>query len=162
MKLEMHGKWALLVNDDNTPVVNKNWYECYGLAKALSTQYGKKIEMIPVREAERLCSKDCRFKKLLTKYWIHNAEIMKACNNSEELRKKLKLKTKNVCQWSDEDGVSSVGSRWLSDGGCFYAYAYWPSRRADRGVAAFLVRSIKGGRKDAKLTGKYNSINVKI
>jgi sucrose-6-phosphate hydrolase SacC (GH32 family) len=156
MKLEMHGKWALLVNDDNTPVTNKTWHECYSLAKEWSVRSGKNLTMIPVREAEKLCSKDRKFKKLLTDYWIHNAEIMKSCKNNEELMKKLRLKTKSVYQWSNENGVSSVRSDWDSDDGCFRARAYLPSGRADYGVAAFRAFSTK------RLDPKERKINRKI
>jgi len=37
-----------------------------------------------------------------------------------------------------ENGEASVRSRWRSGEGCFRAYADWPSRRLDYGVAAFV------------------------
>jgi len=143
MKLQMHGSWALLVNDNDTPVTKKNWFECYGLAKEWSIRSGKNLTLIPVKTAEKLCQTDKKFKAMMVKYWIHNAEIMKSCKNHEELRKKLGLKTKYVYQWSNDDGISSVGSDWNSDGGCFDADAGRPSHGNDDGVVAFLV-SAKG------------------
>jgi len=134
MKLETHGKWCLLVNDDNSPVTNKNWFEQFGLAKAMSVKYGKKITLIPVKTAEKLCKTDKAFKQMMAEYWIHNAEIFKEGD-------KTVLKIDND-PWY-EDGLTSVGSDWNSDGGCFSAAAGRPSRRYGDGVVAFLV-SAKG------------------
>ncbi|MFH0817041.1 MAG: hypothetical protein V1909_00225 [Candidatus Micrarchaeota archaeon] len=139
MKLQMHKGWALLTDDEGRPITNKTWFECFGLAKAMSVRYGKKIEMIPVKVAEKLCQTDKAFKSMMVKYWIHNAEIMKVCKNNEELKKKLGLKTKSVYQWSNDEGLSSVWSDWYADEGCFTAYASRPSNRTDAGVCAFLV-----------------------
>jgi len=116
----------LLVNDDNTPVVNKNWFECFGLAKAMSVKYGKKITMIPVKTAEKLCKTDKAFKALLVKYWIYNAEIFKEGDKSV-----LKI---DKIPWY-ENGLTSVWSR---------AHAHAPSYWHDYGVVAFLVGKGKG------------------
>jgi len=143
MKIEQHGKWALLTDDQGKPIVNKTWWETYDLAMEMSVRTGRKLTLIPVKTAEKLCKTDKAFKKMMIKYWIWNAEIMKACKNTEELRKKLGLKTKYVYQLSDDNGLSSVWSGWYSVGGCFAAHAHRPSDRDDNGVVAFLVKKEK-------------------
>ena len=139
MKLEMHKGWTLLTDDQGKLITNKTWWETYTLAKEMSVRTGKNLTLIPVKTAERLCKTDNAFKEMMAKYWIWNAEIMKSCKNNKELKKKLGLKTTHVCQWSNDDGISSVWSHWYSDVGCFYADALRPSHRTGDGVLAFLV-----------------------
>ena len=138
MKLQMHGVWCLLTDDVGTPITNKTWHETDALAREMSERFNKRLTLIPVKTAEILCKTDEAFKEMMVKYWIWNAEIMKTCKNTEELKKKLGLKTTHVYQRND-DGISSVRSRWDSDEGCFYAGAYRPSHWYDHGVVAFLV-----------------------
>ena len=139
MKLQMHGEWCLLTDDVGNPITNKTWHETDALAREMSERFNKRLTLIPVKTAEILCKTDEAFKEMMIKYWIWNAETMKACKNTEELEKKLGLKTNSIYQWSNDDGISSVRSTWNSDEGCFYALAYRPSNRLDDGVVAFLV-----------------------
>ena len=139
MKLQMHGEWCLLTDDVGNPITNKTWHETDALAREMSERFNKRLTLIPVKTAEILCKTDEAFKAMMIKYWIWNAEIMKACKNGEELKRKLGLKTTHVDQWNDDTDISSVWSSWNSDEGCFDAVAYRPSRRNDYGVVAFLV-----------------------
>ena len=139
MKLKMYEGWCLVVDDKNELIKNLNFWETYALAKEMSVRTGKNLTLIPVKTAEHLCKTDKAFKEMMAKYWIWNAEIIKSCKNNEELRKKLGLKTTHVYQWNDDNGISSVGSDWYSDEGCFNAAADRPSHRDDFGVVAFLV-----------------------
>jgi hypothetical protein len=135
----MHGVWCLLTDDVGTPVRNKTWWETDALAREMSERFNKRLTLIPVKTAEILCKTDEAFKEMMVKYWIWNAETMKTCKNTEELKKKLGLKTTHVYQWSNDDGISSVRSAWDSGGGCFDANADRPSYWDDYGVVAFLV-----------------------
>jgi len=139
MKLEMHKGWTLLTDDQGKLITNKTWWETYALAKEMSVRTGKNLTLIPVKTAEHLCKTDKAFKEMMAKYWIWNAEIIKSCKNTEELKRKLGLKTNSIYQWSNDDGISSVRSLWHSDEGCFDALANRPSNRNDDGVVAFLV-----------------------
>jgi len=131
MKLQMHNKWALLVDYEGNPITDKTWWECYALAKEMSVRTGKKLSMIPVKLAEKLCNTDKVFKQMMEKYWIHNAELFK-----EGDKKVMKIDKYPLY----EGGLASVGSDWGTDEGCFAAGAYRPSTRDDYGVVAFLVR----------------------
>ena len=139
MKLQMHGEWCLLTDDVGNPITNKTWHETDALAREMSERFNKRLTLIPVKTAEILCKTDEAFKEMMIKYWIWNAETMKTCKNTEELKRKLGLKTNSIYQWSNDDGISSVRSYWYSDEGCFRALAHRPSSRADNGVVAFLV-----------------------
>jgi len=139
MKLQMHGEWCLLTDDVGNPITNKTWHETDALAREMSERFNKRLTLIPVKTAEILCKTDEAFKEMMVKYWIWNAETMKTCKNTEELKKKLGLETKYVYQRSNDDGISSVWSLWNSFEGCFNAAANRPSDGHDNGVVAFLV-----------------------
>ena len=110
MKLEMHKGWTLLTDDQGKLITNKTWWETYTLAKEMSVRTGKNLTLIPVKIAEKFCKTDKAFKAMMIKYWIWNAEIMEVCKNTEELKRKLGLKTNSIYQWSNDDGISSVRS----------------------------------------------------
>lgn len=138
MKLKFYKGWALLVDDEGKPVTGKNWYEQRGLAEALSLRYKKKIAMMPVKKAYRLCKTSKAFKKLMEEHWIHNAEIF---TKKGDLKKLLNL-PKDAWIWGMyfEDGLSSVRSSWSRGEGCFAADSYGPSARSSNGLAVFEVK----------------------
>jgi len=62
-----------------------------------------------------------------------------------------------------ENGEASVRSYWASGGGCFDAYANWPSRRHGHGVAAFVKTGEKVEKKMIEVVeSEYNALLEKL
>ena len=131
MKLKFEKNYAILVDEKNKPITNKNWFEVQGIAKYMSKLYNKKIKIISLRKAIKLMKTDKEFKKLMIRHWAWANEMIK---KGQESKLKLDL------ELYDENGLAVVWFYWDDDEDRSNVDTGPPLNMGDDGVAVFEVR----------------------
>ena len=143
MKLKFEKNYAILVDEKNKPITNKNWFEVQGIAIAMSKRYEKKIRVMPIKKAVKLMQTDNNFRKLMIRYWAWADEIFIENQVKGKTLKQLiglpkdKIWYDNLNFWNN---LSAVWFGWNDDEVCPDVYSVSPLGRLDVGVAVFEVR----------------------